>query len=103
MRILIDTNILFSNDCPILRAAIAANCDVILTGDKDLLEADLLRPLLFQPPSSSKNDACKNPATFAAGFDCSCQTRTDDTARLRVVFAPSKQVGVRPGAREKED
>lgn len=44
MRILIDTNILFSNDCPILRAAIAANCDVILTGDKDLLEADLLRP-----------------------------------------------------------
>ena len=44
MRILIDTNILFSNDCPILRTAIAANCDVILTGDKDLLEADLLRP-----------------------------------------------------------
>lgn len=44
MRILIDTNILFSNDCPILRAAIAANCDVILTGDKDLLEANLLRP-----------------------------------------------------------
>ena len=44
MRILIDTNILFSNDCPILRAAIAANCDVILTGNKDLLEANLLRP-----------------------------------------------------------
>ena len=33
-----------ANDCPILRAAIAANCDVILTGDKDLLEANLLRP-----------------------------------------------------------
>lgn len=33
-----------ANDRPILRAAIAANCDAILTGDKDLLEADLLRP-----------------------------------------------------------
>ena len=33
------------NDRPILRAAIHAKADVILTGDKDLLEADLKRPL----------------------------------------------------------
>ena len=34
-----------ANDRPILRAAIHAKADVILTGDKDLLEADLKRPL----------------------------------------------------------
>ena len=37
------------NDRPILRAAIHAKADVILTGDKDLLEADLKRPLACTP------------------------------------------------------
>lgn len=37
------------NDRPILRAAIHAKADVILTGDKDLLEANLKRPLACTP------------------------------------------------------
>lgn len=36
-------------DRPILRAAIHADADVILTGDKDLLEANLERPLALTP------------------------------------------------------
>lgn len=32
------------NDRPILRAAIYAKADVILTGDKDFLEAGLMKP-----------------------------------------------------------
>ncbi len=36
-----------ADDRPILRAAIAANADVILTGDRDLLEADLKHPLII--------------------------------------------------------
>lgn len=32
-------------DRPILRAAIAANADLILTGDKDFLESGIERPL----------------------------------------------------------
>ena len=38
-----------ANDRPILRAAIHANADMILTGDKDLLEADLQRPAVCTP------------------------------------------------------
>ena len=34
-------------DRPILRAAIYANADVILTGDKDFLEADISRPQIL--------------------------------------------------------
>lgn len=77
MRVLIDTNVLFSalavsilmlevvpvpetvhateeqvrdvNDRPILRAAIHAKADVILTGDKDLLGANLKRPIACTP------------------------------------------------------
>ena len=37
------------NDRPILRAAIHAKADVILTGDKDLLEADLKHPVSCTP------------------------------------------------------
>ena len=37
------------NDRPILRAAIHAKADVILTGDKDLLEANLKRPIACAP------------------------------------------------------
>ena len=42
------------NDRPILRAAIHAKADVILTGDKDLLEANLKRPLA-RPPAQFLN------------------------------------------------
>ncbi|MCQ2362888.1 MAG: putative toxin-antitoxin system toxin component, PIN family [Acidaminococcaceae bacterium] len=36
-------------DRPILRAAIFANVDVIVTGDKDFLEADIEWPLIMSP------------------------------------------------------
>ena len=35
------------NDRPILRAAIYAKADVILTGDKDFLEAGLMKPRIM--------------------------------------------------------
>lgn len=38
-----------ADDRPILRAAIAANADVIITGDKDLLEANLTHPRVLTP------------------------------------------------------
>ena len=37
------------NDRPILRAAIHAKADIILTGDKDLLEANLKHPVSCTP------------------------------------------------------
>ena len=37
------------NDRPILRAAIKANADVLLTGDKDFLESGLLNPAIMTP------------------------------------------------------
>lgn len=37
------------NDRTILRAAIAADADIIITGDLDLLEANLLRPKVLTP------------------------------------------------------
>lgn len=37
------------DDRPILRAAIQANADIILTGDDDLLEANLEHPLVLTP------------------------------------------------------
>lgn len=37
------------NDCPILRAAIAAKADIILTGDKDFLESGLENPVVMTP------------------------------------------------------
>ena len=37
------------NDQPILRAAIVAGVDLILTGDKDFLETDLKHPLPISP------------------------------------------------------
>ena len=74
MRVLIDTNILISaalptlelipipakenksesqirdkKDRPILRAAIYAKADVILTGDKDFLESGLKKPRVLTP------------------------------------------------------
>ncbi len=37
------------NDRPILRAAIDANADVLLTGDKDFLESGLKNPMIMTP------------------------------------------------------
>jgi predicted nucleic acid-binding protein len=36
-------------DRPILRAAIAANVDIIVTGDKDFLESGLTKPKIMSP------------------------------------------------------
>ncbi len=44
-----ETQIRDVNDRPILRAAIAADADIILTGDKDFLEAGLANPLVMTP------------------------------------------------------
>ena len=38
-----------ANDRPILRAAIAAKADVLLTGDKDFLEANVTSPVIVAP------------------------------------------------------
>lgn len=38
-----------ADDRPILRAAIAADADVIVTGDLDLLEAELTHPKILTP------------------------------------------------------
>lgn len=37
------------NDRPILRAALHANADVLLTGDKDFLESGILYPRILAP------------------------------------------------------
>ena len=37
------------NDRPILRAAIKAKADVLLTGDKDFLESGLENPMIITP------------------------------------------------------
>ena len=39
------------NDRPILRAAIEAKVDILLTGDKDFLESGLVPSLAIQPKS----------------------------------------------------
>jgi len=38
-----------ADDRPILRAAIAAKADVLLTGDKDFLESGLKNPIIMTP------------------------------------------------------
>lgn len=38
-----------ADDRPILRAAIEAKADVLLTGDKDFLESDLKNPMIITP------------------------------------------------------
>ncbi len=79
MKILIDTNVLISaalltlelipiptdeniselkirdvNDRPILRAAIKAKADILLTGDKDFLESGLTNPAIMTPAEFMK-------------------------------------------------
>ncbi len=38
-----------ADDRPILRAAIEANADILLTGDKDFLESGLKNPMIMTP------------------------------------------------------
>lgn len=38
-----------ADDRPILRAAIEAKADILLTGDKDFLESDLKNPIIITP------------------------------------------------------
>ena len=45
----IETQIRDLNDRPILRAAIAAKADVLLTGDKDFLESGIQSPKIMTP------------------------------------------------------
>ncbi len=61
------------NDRPILRAAIHAKADVILTGDKDLLEADLKRPLACTPAQFL--DMCPYPLAAAERQPLICCSR----------------------------
>lgn len=44
------------NDRPILRAAIAANADVLLTGDKDFLESGIKRPKVLTASEFLRED-----------------------------------------------
>jgi len=45
----VETKIRDVSDRPILRAAIAANVDVILTGDNDFLESGIVKPKIMAP------------------------------------------------------
>lgn len=45
----VETQVRDSDDRPILRAAIAAHADIIVTGDLDLLEANLTHPIILTP------------------------------------------------------
>lgn len=52
-----ETQIRDLNDRPILRAAIAANADILLTGDKDFLESGVKNPAIMTPTEFiSSND-----------------------------------------------
>lgn len=44
-----ETQIRDFNDRPILRAAIQAKADILLTGDKDFLESGLEKPMIMTP------------------------------------------------------
>lgn len=44
-----ETQIRDTNDRPILRAAIEAKADVLLTGDKDFLESGIKKPAILTP------------------------------------------------------
>ena len=62
------------NDRPILRAAIEANADVLLTGDKDFLESGLKNPIIMTPAEfleywfilSKSSNKENNPLTMHA-------------------------------------
>ena len=44
-----ETQVRDENDRPILRAAIAAKADILLTGDKDFLESGIKSPMIMIP------------------------------------------------------
>lgn len=44
-----ETQVRDENDRPILRAAIAAKADILLTGDKDFLESGIKSPMIMTP------------------------------------------------------
>ena len=44
-----ESNVRDINDRPILRAALEANCDVLITGDKDLLDSGITKPRILTP------------------------------------------------------
>ena len=46
---ILETQIRDVNDRPILRAAIEADVDILLTGDKDFLESGLKKPMVMAP------------------------------------------------------
>ena len=50
-----ETQIRDVNDRPILRAAIAAKADVLLTGDKDFLESGVKHPAIMTPAEFLNN------------------------------------------------
>ena len=43
------------NDWPIIRAAVKANVDIILTGDKNFLESKIKKPKMISPADFLKN------------------------------------------------
>ncbi len=59
-----ETQIRDLNDRPILRAAIHAKADVLLTGDKDFLESGLENPMIMTPDEFLEYGFCEN------GSDC---------------------------------
>jgi len=44
------------NDRPILRAALGANADILLTGDKDFLDSGVDKPMMMTPAEFLRND-----------------------------------------------
>ena len=48
-KVMTETQIRDVNDRPILRAAIEAKADVLLTGDKDFLESGVKNPMIMTP------------------------------------------------------
>ena len=48
-QILLEENVRDIDDRPILRAAIVSECDYLITGDKDLLEANISVPNIITP------------------------------------------------------
>lgn len=51
------------SDRPILRAAIRAGADVLLTGDKDFLESGLKNPAIMTPTEFIGEESCQGAAT----------------------------------------
>ena len=65
-----------ASDRPILRAALAANADVLLTGDKDFLEAGLTGLEVLTPAQFMRDNVSQEPS--ARG----CASRVDQRLSL---------------------